>query len=510
MRKAMHASFGLAFGGCLVLLLAACSDMADDCENRGDCEPFDGGGGSAGASGQAGTSGQGGTSGQAGGGGSAGDGGGCDTTKSPSEEACLVSNEYAIFVSPSGKDGAAGTKVDPLKSITQAASAAGGTKLVLVCNGTYDEQVKLTSGAKLFGGFDCTTWAYQSAARPSVEPSSEGYALSVESVSAAVTIDDIGFKAKDGAAAGASSIAAFVSQSANVTLTRVKLEAGKGAKGSDGVLVPFTFPATTGLNGNAATGTQGGAAKLYDQCPGGGTTTGGVGGSAPLQGGGPGLPDHGAGKGGNGIDCAAGGAGTNGNPAPVTPEAAGATSRGTLTSTGWTATGGTDGPHGAVGQGGGGGAADATGGSGSGAAGACGGAGGPGGGGGGASIALLVFESAAVSLVASELVAADAGDGGSGAAGQPGMTVGGNGGFQSALGGCPGGKGGGGAAGGAGGGGAGGISAGIAYASSTQTAPVVDGQTTFLLGKAGAAGVGGKPASNDGVAGVAENVFEVK
>jgi hypothetical protein len=51
------------------------------------------------------------------GGGDAGAGGGasqCDTTKSPRDEGCLVSDDFAVFVSPDGDDKNDGTQAAPL------------------------------------------------------------------------------------------------------------------------------------------------------------------------------------------------------------------------------------------------------------------------------------------------------------------------------------------------------------------------------------------------------------
>jgi hypothetical protein len=68
--------------------------------------------------------------------------------------------------------------------------------------------------------------------------------------------------------------------------------------------------------------------------------------------------------------------------------------------------------------------------------------------------------------------------------------------------GCAGGSGGTGGTGGTGAGGVGGISVGVLYKGNT---PTVDSATmgAITLGTAGAKGVGGKPGTNDGIAGVA-------
>src|SRR5579859_5966628 len=63
--------------------------------------------------------------------------GGCDRSKAPSEEGCVVAEAYGIFVSPAGSDGSAGTRSAPLATIghgMDVAKAAG--KRVYVCAGS--------------------------------------------------------------------------------------------------------------------------------------------------------------------------------------------------------------------------------------------------------------------------------------------------------------------------------------------------------------------------------------
>ncbi len=383
-----------------------------------------GGGGQSGTGGAGAT---GGASGQSGTGGTGGDGGACNITKSPSEDACLVSDQYAIFVSPTGIDGAAGTQVAPLKSITEAVTKAAGSKVILVCNGTFDEHVKVSGGARIYGGFACDSWAYQPTTVPSIAPTTTGYALEIESPSGNIVIEDVGFVSKDGAAGAESSITAFVKNSTSVMLRRVQLQAGKGANGSAGSLTNFTtFPNPLDLRGNDANLLAGGAAKSYPTCPGGGSTTGGKGGNGGTPTGGAlGLPDYGGGLGGMGSAAICdigkiGNAGPDGDDGKLS-------ALGSLSQVGWVAGDGGNGMPGSPGQGGGGGGGDGLGGGGSGAAGGCGGAGAKGGMGGGSSIALLSFAST-VTVESSQLSASDAGNGGAGVAGQAGMGLGGNGG----------------------------------------------------------------------------------
>ena len=531
-------ALGLLFVALSGALIPACLNTSSTCEEHRYVCGDGGGAGSTGASGAAGSGS--GAPGMSGAGGGSGDGGSlptagtsgvsgdsgaggdvvvsCDTTKSPSEESCLVSNEHAIFVAPTGKDGAGGSKAGPVKTIAKAIELAGTTKMVIACDGTFDEQVKLTVGAKLYGGFACPgsamPWKYETGKKAKVAPSSRGVALSVAAGAAAVVIEDFEFDALDATDPGESSVAAFVNSSSAVAFTRVKLVAGKGMHGANGTLTPVAFPLPPMLEGNSASGDTGGAFNLIT-CPAGGTTKGGKGGDGGLgiSGGQNGSPDLGGGKGGTlGADCAAGGTGVSGADASPQPAASGATKVGSITPTGWTGAAGTDGAPGTPGQGGGGGTGAESngttgaisGGGGGGGAGGCGGAPGTAGKAGGSSIALLILNST-VALSASELVAGDAGKGGDGVAGQEGQTQSGIGGVQVKSA-CSGGKGGKGGKGGASGGAAGGVSLGIAY---QGMAPTTDTETLFVTGAAGAKGIGGAPGTNDGIAGVKQDVLEV-
>ncbi len=505
----------LSIGSVGFLALGCSSGDFDGCKADNNCNGGAGGtSGDSGVGGSSGASGTGGTSGTSGTGGSGGDSGTCDTSKSPSEEACLVTDKYAIFVSPVGSDGGSGTKSAPVQSWEKALSlgkAAG--KLVIACNDEFTTPVSLTSahsGGKLYGGFKCSDWSYEAAKKTKLAPSAEGVALSLDGV-VGFHAEDVIIEARDATTPGASSIAMFAKGSGGVTLRRVELRAGKGGDGAKGVVVPFTYPKQTDLNGNDASGTTGGKLKTWN-CPGGMTTIGGKGGDGIMpsgQAGTVGGPDHGGGQPGQPGSCAGTGTGKDGATPPATPAAAGATALGTLTSAGWAPANGTDGATGSPGQGGGGGASTATAGGGGGGAGGCGGAGGPGGQGGGASIALLLLDTPIMLDASVTLTTKDAGKGGDGVVGQGGQVIFGFKG-NGAGGACQGGNGAPGADGGAGGGAAGGVSVAVLWKGAAAMAPVVDTGTAVSLGAKGAKGIGGKAGSNDGIDGVAQDVVEVK
>ena len=103
------------------------------------------------------------------------------TTKNPATESCLVVRcVWDLCCAPTGDDSHAGSLDEPVKTISKAielAQAAG--KFVLACEGTYDEQLKLTSSATLYGGFSCpgaaTAWSYQPGKKAKVAPSAQGF-----------------------------------------------------------------------------------------------------------------------------------------------------------------------------------------------------------------------------------------------------------------------------------------------------------------------------------------------
>jgi hypothetical protein len=523
----MHWTHGLISTAALsvIYLAAGCSNLADDCENTSSC-PSGGGSsnaGSSGASGKSGnnaggsdaagesgsssggsSSGTSGSSGNAGGGGAGG--GSCDTTKTPTEESCLVSDDYAVFVSPDGDDDNAGSQAAPLASLSKAAEIAGD-KFVLVCSATYDEHVSIAAGVRIYGGFKCTDWS-SDAEKPLFKPTTNGPALKVDTVADEVLIDNVAFEVGDAATAGETALTAIVNASPKVTLHAVSLKAGKGKTGANGALTEFAFPDAATLNGNPEIPAGSGGASKKCECQPALSSVGGVGGT-PVDGGqsgSKGLPDHGGGQPGQPGSCVPNGGGSDGNAAPDQSPASGATLLGAASATGWLAAAGTDGATGEPGQGGGGGASrNSAGHGGGGGCGGCGGNGGMAGKGGGGSIALLAVNSP-VTVEGSTLTTADAGNGGSGAAGQPGQSdIGAGGGVVSSINSCAGGNGGMGAAGGAGGGGAGGISVGIVWKGAKE--PSLSADTMITNGKAGTKGTGGEPGTNDGIAGVAQKIL---
>jgi hypothetical protein len=414
-----------------------------------------------------------------------------------------------VFVAPSGSDDGAGSRKAPVATLTRAIELAASEKVVLVCSGSYDEEVEVTIGARIYGGFSCDDWS-PSDELPSFRPSDEGFALEISDVDDPVIIERISFEAAAASDPGDSSVAALVHSSSEVTLRQVRLVAGDGAAGKDGVLTAFEYSAPSALDGNPESPAAMGGGEKICACQGDLTSVGGLGGMPAASGdqGTAGLPAR-DGPGGEpgtaGAACNSGGGGGDGADAPPTPSAPGAADLGSALPNGWSPRDGAAGSVGHPGQGGGGGASRTSSGhGGGGGCGGCGGNGGKGGSGGGGSIALLLIDSP-VTLEACTLDTGDAGDGGKGAAGQAGQQEFGSGGLPvSTVNSCAGGNGGKGGSGGAGGGGAGGVSAGILWKG--DLAPSVSGDTTITHGDAGLAGEGGAE-DNGGIEGKAQKIL---
>jgi hypothetical protein len=427
---------------------------------------------------------------------------GCDTPNEPlkNPEKCLVDG-LGVYVSPTGDDANPGTKAKPVKTIAGALKLENVQKRILMCEGEYGGSVEITKEISIVGGLACDFT--KAGARAKIVASQPAYAVKIGKVTAPVLLSDVEVIGLSGKLPGESSIGLFVSESQDVKVTRVRIEAGDGADAGTKKDGNFTYPDAALLKGaDAASGGVGGATG---SCPGGGSSSGGAGGAAGFDGK-PANPVPPGGAAGTVSSCQSeskGGAnGAAGQEGLTNP---GAAKNGTLDANGWTGASGASGAAGGAGGGGGGGGGY-TGAGGGGGAGGCGGEGGKGGTPGGSSLALVSYAST-VAISGSELIAKAAKAGGAGGAGQPGQM----GGFKGngSGGACSGGNGANGGDGGAGGGGAGGIAAGIAWAGTN--APTTDGATKITRPTSAApAGGPGGAASNKGAEGAHVDVYPVK
>jgi hypothetical protein len=435
---------------------------------------------------------------------STGTGGGTPQGCDPSKNAKPVADTCGVFVSPTGDDGAAGTKAKPLKTI-KAALAKGAT--IYACAGTmpYAEAVTIGKPATLFGALDCASWGYDASKKSQLTANADAVPLTIGSKGDGAEINDFAITAASATKDGGSSIAVLVN-AAMVSFVRCDLVAGDAQDGVAGMSGGTqATQAAPGLPGDSAgtTGTQnGGNGGLNAVC----SLSGGKGGGGGViqnGSGGDGAPGDGGNGGAGGIGDTGSGCSTtaNGSNGTAGPFGSGASGIGTLDASGYHGSdgqAGTDGPNGKSGGGGGGSKASTTvhgAGGGGGGAGGCGGKHGEAGKGGGSTIAL-VSVGATVTMTSCTLKAgkgASGGAGGDGQFGQQGGAVGPGGMGGTVADACNGGKGGKGGDGGPGGGGLGGHSLGIAAAG---TAPVLDAATKSAI-TPGAKGIGGKGGNMD-------------
>jgi hypothetical protein len=439
----------------------------------------------------------------------------------------------AIFVSPLGDNNNAGTdRTAPLETITigiaKAATLAGGPADVYVINGQYDENVSLSSGVSIYGGYHSGSWLRDPAAAPVlIEGGTNMITVSGFQVTN-VTLDGLTIRTPlEALIVGQSVHAVFLNQSQNITITNNEITAGDARAGAGG---QFGFPGVQGRPGDPGdsavctatpTGGAAGAGGLPGQpdagaqlgVAGGG---GGSGGSANVSGGNgttgsaSGGIAGGAGGPGGTTSAPAGGDGTAGTNGTNGTNGTGGAQLGRLSSIGYIpvdGTNGTSGTPGSAGGGAGGGGGTATGaGGGGGGGGASGGGGnfGQGGKGGGGSFAIVVVSSTGLTIDGNTLRTGSGGTGGPGGVGGTGRPGGlggmGGGGCGGGGNGGRGGNGGAGGNGGHGGGGGGGPSIGILYDDGSQV--TIGGNNTFHIDSPGD---GGFSPGQGGAAGVSAN-----
>ena len=441
---------------------------------------------------------------------------GCDDVKAPlkNPEKCFTDDVWAFVSATGGNDANPGTKEKPFKTVGKA--LAGSKLLVVACEGTYGEGLKIERTVSLYGGVDC---GFTKAGNATTLEGGSAVGLTVSQ--GLVTLNGVSVTAKAGAVPGESSIGILVQTGATLTATGGTVTSGAGAEGGAGTTTSnydvALDPSDPKIKGNNGSGNTGGAvqacANLCVETP-SVAIEGGKGGNGDTTGGSPGgdgktvvAGSEAFGKGGtyqtvpvpscgNGVLGVAGRAANGG---------AGATSPGSVEGGKWQASRGAAGETARPGQGGGGGSGGmsaAVGGGGGGGCGGCGGGKGQGGQSGGSSFGVLSL-GGTVTLENMTVKAGAGGKGGQGGAGQTGQS-GGLAGLQAAAGiGCPGGSGGQGGQGGGGGGGAGGHSVAVAYSGTKPTQKSVTAEAAPAAAKGGDPGAtgGGATAATPGADG---------
>jgi hypothetical protein len=446
----------------------------------------------------------------------------CTPGAAPANNGCITdaSGVFVATVAKGGSDTAGtGSMEQPFATMTRALANLGTNPAIYVCGGGYIDQVTVNTPLSIYGGLTCAggKWGYLAGAVAAVTGSSASFALQIAVTTGAVDLEDIEI---DGAtaAAGESSIAAWVKASSNVSLHRVKVVGGIGGAGANAGAATPNYTAATAPVGGAGTGDVALGTPILaalggvNTCVDGTTSHGGVGGGSYQSPytiiGTSGLPSYGTPDPVTSTGAAApqptnlvcgttfpGSDGEGGGTAGADSASAGEWS---LSASAWIPSVSGKGANGGSGQGGGGGNVnngDSSGnGAGGGGSGGCGGAGGLGGTSGGASFGLLSIDSA-VTLDQCTITSGLAGNGGNGSQGQAGQGpgAGGPGGWADTT--CYGAQGGYGQGGGGGAGGSAGASVALAY---VGTKPVYGSDTHIAaFGTAATPGAGGTAGASD-------------
>ncbi|HEX7666653.1 MAG TPA: hypothetical protein VF407_19130, partial [Polyangiaceae bacterium] len=183
----------------------------------------------------------------------------CDSTKTPSQDPCVVIEALGVFVAPSASDAGAsvadGTRSRPFAKIQDAIAAAKDQKKrVYACAADYAEQVTLADGVSMFGDLDCSTWAVVPGHANVKAPASP--AITANAITTATRVEAFDFTAPDGTAAAPTSIGLVATSANALTFAQSTIKAGKGASGADGVAAV-----------QLANGTVNGANAMGDHTP---------------------------------------------------------------------------------------------------------------------------------------------------------------------------------------------------------------------------------------------------
>jgi len=160
---------------------------------------------------------------------------GCDVSKLPSEDPCVVVESLGVFVSSSsGTANGDGSRGKPYASLTSGIAAAKASgKRVYACAETYVETVSFENGVSIFGSFDCANGWIPGTQRATVRaPASP--ATQAHEITLTTRVESLDLFAPDATAPGGSSIALIADASPGLRFRHVGFHAGKGQNGANG------------------------------------------------------------------------------------------------------------------------------------------------------------------------------------------------------------------------------------------------------------------------------------
>nr|MBA3818892.1 hypothetical protein [Deltaproteobacteria bacterium] len=197
-----------------------------------------------------------------------------------------------IYVAKTGNDTAAGTQLAPVKTIGAGIAKAGAAQLpsVFVKYGVYEEQITMSPGITVIGGFD-DAWARNPATDTEIHGASP--VVKFENLAVATALEGVIVKSADAVNAGESSFAITAVGSPMVELRDVTVLPGIGAAGADGAT------GSTSSNGVIGSGGQPGCESSDGLCSSCNRPAGGAPGGSPCgrDGGRGGAAGHGSGGG---------------------------------------------------------------------------------------------------------------------------------------------------------------------------------------------------------------------
>jgi hypothetical protein len=162
---------------------------------------------------------------------------GCDKSKLPADDICVINDAQGVFVSSSkGSAAGDGTKAHPMLSLEAAITKAQPKGLrVYACAETYAEQIHLQNGVSVFGYFDCSDWSVSKTAHAKVAaPASP--AASASNITTPTRVEAVDIVSPDFTDKSQSSIALFANNAPALTITHATVHAGTGGKGADGTV----------------------------------------------------------------------------------------------------------------------------------------------------------------------------------------------------------------------------------------------------------------------------------
>jgi len=163
--------------------------------------------------------------------------GGCDASRTPAEDACVLDEAFGVFVSRAlGMADGGGSRARPLATAAAGLNAAHlKHKRVYLCTEEYPEAVTLAPGDSIFGGLDCSGgWrvgTFRARLRAPTSP-----AVTARDLPSKTVLDSVEIIAPDAAEPGTSSIGVMAVDAPSLELSNATFTSGRAAAGIPGAM----------------------------------------------------------------------------------------------------------------------------------------------------------------------------------------------------------------------------------------------------------------------------------